>query len=193
MHTPKPRRVQAKVPRAAGRRRYLERYCNLRGSFRAAPRGSGSVRRRRLLVRIEMLTFCQLWRFVCFPFQKSRFTMKRVLLIIVLIGLWHRFLRARCCKGMATILTKHGEYEGTKSSCHYPLVAAPANIRAYHRIIPNVKGRRGVQRTHTDCDVAELDRVTYRIVSDVEMASAQVELRPHGFSVDERATHYGCP
>ncbi|KAI0880665.1 uncharacterized protein GGS22DRAFT_174466 [Annulohypoxylon maeteangense] len=68
----------------------------------------------------------------------------------------------------------------------YPLVTALVNIKAYHRIQPAAgRGRRGVQRTQSaqPCDVTDLDVVTYRTISEEEMAAARVEIGLDGFFV----------
>ncbi|KAI0195303.1 hypothetical protein EV127DRAFT_183065 [Xylaria flabelliformis] len=61
----------------------------------------------------------------------------------------------------------------------YPLICALANVRAFHRLRAGSRGSKGA---HTQtCDLADLDGVTYRILSPSELASIKAKVGTHGF------------
>ncbi|RYC56823.1 hypothetical protein CHU98_g9394 [Xylaria longipes] len=58
-------------------------------------------------------------------------------------------------------------------------IDAVPNVRAFHRLKAGSKGSKGA---HTQtCDLAELDSVTYRILSPSELASIKAKVGTHGF------------
>ncbi|KAI8624266.1 hypothetical protein F5Y19DRAFT_480773 [Xylariaceae sp. FL1651] len=67
----------------------------------------------------------------------------------------------------------------------YPLVCALANVKAYHRLKAGGRGTRGA---HTQtCDVADLDGVTYRVLSPAELKLVRTKVGAHGFLQEAHA------